>query len=492
MEKRPEGAQPSAESRRLPTGYVALAAIALVLIAWLTVRYLNKRALIRDLSTNDMALRVESARKLLEMGKLEDSLPAQPIIRRSKTAEALGEIGTDDAIRLLGVILEDQEDAPRRWAKRALVKHGMRSLPVLMKALSSSGSTCEQAVEALEEIGPQAAGKLRFLLSDRSAYEGAAEALAAAKGVGVAALVRGCYNADGNLRAQALGNMGLQRMSVAIEPARYNLKPIDGSEKGDAIKALGLIGARVATPEITPFLQDKDNRETAVTALGQIGDPRAVEPILATMTETEKRYRNAAILALRRIGSPAFPALVRDLHSSEVLKRRAAAAALVGSNSARVTGPLAAALRDPDRRVRASAALALGWEHNAEAVSPLINALSDTAWQVVDAAVDALGAVGVSAADRLLAVLRDGSQDLTVHYQVARALAAMGGPAVPKLLHTLATGEPRVQKWTLVALGEIGDQRAIQPLEALQETAGPDLKWAIDEQLRRLHRATGT
>jgi len=492
MDNRPEGAQPSKESRRLPTGYIALAVIALVLIGWLTARYLHKRKLIRNLGTNDMALRVESARKLLEMGKLEDSLPAQPIIRRSKTAEALGEIGTDDALRLLGVILEDQEDAPRRWTRQALVKHGMRSLPVLMKALSGPGSTRDEAVEALAEIGPQTAAKVRFLLSDRSAYGGAGEALAGAKGAGVDALVRGCYNDDGKLRENVLGNMGAEAMRVAIEPALYNLKPIDGSKKGAAIKALGLIGARVAVPEIIPFLQDKDNREAAVTALGQIGDPRAVEPILATMTETEKRYRNAAILALRRIGRPAFAALVRELRSGEVLERRAAAAALVGSSSPRVTGALAAALGDSDSEVRASAALALGWQGNVEAVASLIQALSDPAWQVVDAAVEALGMIGVDAADRLLAVLRDDSRDLTVHYQVARALAAMGRSAVPKLLETLPAAEPRVQKWTVIALGEIGDQRAIEPLERLQDTTDADLKWAVGEQLRRLHRAAGT
>jgi HEAT repeat protein len=108
------------ETRRSPVGYIVVGVIAIALIAWLTGRYLVKRSLLRNLGTNTMQVRVDSAAKLLEMKKLEDSLPAQPIIRRSKTAQALGEIGTEEAMRILGIILRDQEDAPRRWARQAL------------------------------------------------------------------------------------------------------------------------------------------------------------------------------------------------------------------------------------------------------------------------------------------------------------------------------------------------------------------------------------
>ena len=474
------------ETRRRPTGYIAVALIALVLIGWLVQRYVVKRGLIRDLGTNTMQVRVEAARKLLEMEKLSDSLPAQHIIIRSKTAEALGEIGTDEVLEVLGEILRDQEEAPRRWARKALVKQGNKSLPVLLGALSEGGEIREETIKALEAIGPEASEKVRLLLSDGSAVDGAAAACARVGGVGIDALLRACYNAHKDLRGKVLDNLGLQGIEAAVEPALYNLLPTDKSKKGAAIKALGLIGDRSAVPKIIPFLEDKDNREAAATALGRIGDPRAVEPILATLTETEKRYRNAAVLALRRIGPPAFPALTRELRSDEVLMRRGAAASLIGSKSSRVNGPLIAALADPDAEVRASAALALGWQGNVAAVPALIVALSDSSWEVVDSAVTAIGDIGLDAIHPLLAVLRSAESGVTVRYQVSRALAAMGRAAVPELTDALSDRSSSVATWSAVALGEIGDPRAVAPLRQLAERASPDLRWVVEEQLRRL------
>ena len=484
------------DTPRRPLGYVVMGLIALVLIAWLTRRYLVKRQLIRSLSSVDMAVRVEATQKLLEMRKLEDSLPAQPIIRRSKTAEALGEIGSEEAMRILGVILRDQEDAPRRWARRALEKQGQRAVPTLLAALSAGGDTLDQALEALGAVGPSVAPRARFFMSDGSARGGAAAALSVAGPVGIDALLRACHNPDNGMRKAALGNLGGEGVEAAVQPALDNIRnPPEDGVKTSAIKALGLIGDRRAVPDLIPCVAETGFREAAVTSLGQIADPRAVEPILATMTATDKRYRPAAILALRRIGAPAISSLVRELNSPEVLMRRAAAAALVGSDSPRVTGALAfSALHDEDSKVRASAALALGWDGNLDGVAPLVAALSDPSWEVADAAVEALGEVGVRAIGRLQNVLRDPAQSLTVRYQVARAVAGMGHPAIATLVAALSEPNREVRKWSAVALGEIGfpDPTVIEALEDLERTSEGDLNWVVKEQLRRLRRVTSS
>jgi HEAT repeat protein len=474
------------DTRGRVRAYVSAAVVALILIGWLTARYLHKRELLRSLGTNDMDVRTAAAAKLLEMRKLEVSLPAQPIIRRSKAAQALGEVGSERALQVLGVILQDQEEKPREWARRALAKQGGRAVPIFMDALAAGAATRDEAITGLVQIGPELAPQVRFLLTDRSAYDGAAKTLARMPGQGIDALLSACYNPDAKLRTKALANLGDQEVQVALGPALDNLKP--GGRKGDAIKALGLIGDQTATPAVIPFLTDKDNRTAAVTALGQIGDPRAVEPILDTLTETDKEYRNAAILALNRIGAPAFGALVRELRSPEVLMRRGAAAALEGSESPQIVPALTAALNDADEEVRASAARALGWEGNLAAVGSLVNAVSDPSWRVVDAAVEALAAVGVRAMDRLLGVLADPGEQLAARYHVARALAEMGRPAVPYLIEGLAHPQVDVKKWCAVALGQIGDARAVEPLEKLHGVAQGDLKWVVQEQLRLLTR----
>ncbi len=482
------------QGRRRPTGYIAVAVAGLILIGWLTVRYMAKRQLLSALGSRDLKVRVAAAEKLLATGKLADALPAQPIIVRSKTAEALGEIGSDEALSVLGEILKDQEEAPRRWARQALVKLGLKSMPVLLAAISAGGGTQDEAVTALSQIGkgkPQVADDLRFFLSDGTASAGAAKALSLLGPEGIAPLVRACYAPDGDLRAVALSNLGLQRVRAAVEPALYNLGSDPSSQKGAAIVALGYIGDRRAVPLLIPFLKIKGNREAAATSLGLLRDPRAVDPIVATLSVSEKRYRNAAILALRRIGAPAFPALVRELSSSDLLLREAAAGALIGSASPAVNGPLMAALKDADPDVRASAATALGWQGNLAALPALVGALSDRSWQVVDSSVSALGAIGTTGSEALLGVLRSRGEDLTVSYQVARALAAMGRPVVPKLISALSDPSPNVQKWSAVALGEIGDPQAVSALQGLESKAGPDVRWVVQEQLRRLQSMSG-
>ena len=475
------------EGRRRPIAYLFVAVIALMLIGWLIVRYLGVRHLIRALDERDLTVRVAAASKLLEMDKLSDALPAQPIIVRSKTAQALGEIRTDEALSVLGELLNDQEEAPRRWARNALIKQGSRAMPILLPALAVGGGTTDEAIIALKALGPQTADEVRLLLSDRSAYQGAANAMAQLPPQGVPPLVRGCYTVDQDLRNACLNNLGLQRVEAAVDAALHNLGSEDSNnKKGAGIKALGFIGDRRATPALIPFLTDTDNREAAATALGLLRDPRAVEPIIPTLIVTEKRYRNAAILALRRIGPPAFPALVKELTSPQVLKREAAADALVGSGSATVNAPLMAALNDNDPEVRASAARALGWPGNVAAVPSLVGVLSDKSWRVVDSAVGALGAIGVPAADLLVALLRTPGEDLTVSYQLARGLAAMRRPAVPKLIAALSDPSQNLQKWAAVALGQIGDPSAVDALKKLETTAGPDLRWVVQEQLRRL------
>ncbi|MBE9566559.1 MAG: HEAT repeat domain-containing protein, partial [Proteobacteria bacterium] len=160
---------------------------------------------------------------------------------------------------------------------------------------------------------------------------------------------------------------------------------------------------------------------------------------------------------------------------------------LVGSSSPQVTEALISALHDPDAKARASAASALGWPDNLRGVRPLMAALSDSDWRVVDAAVEALGAIGPSCIQQLLAAVADPNETLTRRYQLARSVAAMGPPAVDQLVSGLSSPDPEVQKWSTVALGQIGGDTAVSELQRLQETATGDLQWVVQEQLRQLH-----
>ena len=75
--------------------------------------------------------------------------------------------------------------------------------------------------------------------------------------------------------------------------------------------------------------KDSDAREAAADALGEIGDPKAVEPLIAALKDPDDDVREAAAEALGRIGDP------------------------------RAVDPLNAALNDPDHDVRQEAEKAL-------------------------------------------------------------------------------------------------------------------------------------
>ena len=60
------------------------------------------------------------------------------------------------------------------------------------------------------------------------------------------------------------------------------------------------------------------------------------------------------------------------------------------------------------------------------------------------------------------------------------------------LFRSLSRPDPEVQKWIAIALGEIGDARAVPSLQGLHQIATGDLKWVLEEQLRRLGALTSS
>jgi len=469
--------------------YGAIAVIALALIAWLVVAQTAKHRLITELGNRDLAPRVAAAKQLLKMEKLGDSLAGLPVYKRSYTAQALGEIQTDESLRVLDALLHDEEDAPSRWAGEALVKHGRRALPTLMAALSAGGAIKDNATKALQALGADAGPRLRLLLSDRGSFKGAAPALAKIGGVGTEALIRGAYSLDNKLRVQCIANLAAEKRPGALQANLDNLGKAKLCQVDDAIPALGVLGDPAAGPALVPFLKTGKKTATAVS-LGMTRYPGAVEPLLAQIPAGNPAYRNAAVLALSRIGTAAIPSLLRELRSPTVVMRQCAAQALIGSKSTQATSALIAALGDPEAGVRAPAARALGWSGNLTAVESLVRTLKDDDWRVVDAAAASLGDIGTGAVDKLLAALAAPGQETKVSFQISRALALMGTAATPRLIAALSSPNPVVQQWSATALGSLRDESAVQPLKDLGKRATGNVKWVVEEQLRILTGST--
>jgi HEAT repeat protein len=116
------------------------------------------------------------------------------------------------------------------------------------------------------------------------------------------------------------------------------------------------------------------------------------------------------------------------------------AKALGNLGDSRAVEPLIEALGDRHVLVRRSAAQALGSLRDPRAVDALVKTLEKDSFLVQRAAAEALGEIGdPKAIDSLIDAL--GSDDSYIQYGASNALTRMGEVAVPKLVKKLSDGK---------------------------------------------------
>jgi HEAT repeat protein/cyclophilin family peptidyl-prolyl cis-trans isomerase len=220
---------------------------------------------------------------------------------------------------------------------------------------------------------------------------------------------------------------------------------------------------------------------------------------------TTPRIRRQAALAVGRVGLPeGVPPLVKLLADpdQEVRQTAAFALGLIGDASAR--DPLIGALRDPSPLVKGSAAEALGLigdRSAADAVGqmaaeivqsgaaaqipgPDADAVRDTPVAALRLALFAL--VRLNAYNQLAAAVLDGAQPRVRWWPVAFALQRLEDPrALPALLTLAKDPQPYTRAFAAKGLGATKDRSAVPVLVPLVD--GPDRAVAV-EAIRSLGR----
>jgi HEAT repeat protein len=211
-------------------------------------------------------------------------------------------------------------------------------------------------------------------------------------------------------------------------------------------------------------------RQSAVIALGEIGDERAVEPLIELLKKTHQSF-NAGIdfdfnikflkiikKALGKIGSPALIPLLnalKDVDAVGALKK-------IGSPAIE---PLIQLLNNENDVLRRRAVQTLGLIKDVRAIEPLIQSLMDDDAGVRICAVGALENIGDNSATlSLCQCLKD--NDVNVRHSAAAALGEIGDPrAVDSLIQNLESEAKWTVRQNIVrALGEIGDPRATESI----------------------------
>ena len=151
----------------------------------------------------------------------------------------------------------------------------------------------------------------------------------------------------------------------AIEPLVSFLRSHDTELRRSAATALGQYGdpnAVEALSETAARDWDSEVRRCAVEALGRSGGPSVITPLVKALADGAETVRDAAEGALARVGGPAVPSLIDALSYREMMIRRGAAAALGRIADERGVAPLIRVLRGQESEVAVcrAAAAALG------------------------------------------------------------------------------------------------------------------------------------
>jgi len=312
----------------------------------------------------------------------------------------------------------------------------------------------------------------------------------------------------------------------------------DSTVRANAAAGLGLNEVSDAVEPLITLLRSDDEdivRERAATALAQIGDPRAIDPLIDALDDSGTWIRNRVAYVLGASKDPrAVEPLLELLNHEDDSTQGVAAWALGAIGDDRAFDPLLGLLRDPNPSVRGNAAWALGEFADERAIDPLLNQLTDEAPQVRAKCAWALGNLGeltgdTRMVDALIGMLDDfgeartqaahlfvsqyaaealmqiGTQegkeavtawrpianerlmpyrvqdgirglrhrDLQTREQAIQYLKELGSAAVPALIEALKEVNTRLRQGAAQTLGILGDERAVHPL--LMALADPDV-----------------
>jgi HEAT repeat protein len=386
-------------------------------------------------------------------------------------------------------------------------------LPVLLKALESpNGEIRAMAATTLTRLrDPRAIPALvQALASETRVDEDSVdEALITAFGEQAIPELRKAV-AEPKRRMRALGVLARLHDSWAFTRLCDDLH--NPQRRESAILALGTLGDRRAVPALIALMSDPDPwiYDFAVEALGALKDPRALPVLLDTLKADSESLRATACRALGQIGDPrVIEPLAAKLQSQSEEVRQAASEALMGLCDPRVVSVLARQLqaKEADRWSLAQALANIG---DAGARDALYAALPTAEGYILGLltrlrdpralnfaraqltapepglraqAVKTLGEFAPPDAAQLI-VSRLSDAEWPVTEKVEEALVRLKDPATADAL-LACLGEPRMRTAAVRALGALRERRAASHCIAFLETEwkDPDLRAACMDAL---------
>lgn len=283
------------------------------------------------------------------------------------------------------------------------------------------------------------------------------------------------------VRMNAAFSLGRLQATEAVEPLIELLEDENGEVVRYTVIALGMLKDSRATEPLCEVLKRDDAsasydgnsniRSEAVFALGETGDPRAVDTLLNLLDDKEIGSHAASNLG-RIKGEYVFGKLIKLLDSKNPTVRINAVSVYEHIQDPDAVPILVRMLNDPIPEVRRGAAYALGHFNESEEIAqteqPLINALGDSKIEVQAAAAGSLGRIESKKAIPPLAELIQSKDSTLCQTAAIHSLARYKDPeAADALIDALGNENWHIRMEIVYSLMEIGDVRAVDPLISL-------------------------
>jgi HEAT repeat protein len=379
------------------------------------------------------SLRAEAIPVLLT-ALADDSWPV-----RHAAAERLFDYPTEPLLGALEAALRNDEDAGiRNSAMEIYVKLGERAVHALLRLLS----------DADEEIRNFAAVMLGTVGGEDA----------------IPRLIARLRDADVNVRHAAAASLGQLRAKQAVRPLVEALTSEPWLQYS-AINALGEIGDPEAVPPLLGLLDDPLLCAPAMQALGRLAGREALPRLVPILYDSDPTLRNLAIQAVVAIEQ-------RATASGESLDPEVQAAL----RREDLVGHLLSALGDDEPQNRRTAAITLGWLKEPRAERPLMDLLAEAPLQGY--VTHALVSIGFR--DRAAYSYGLTHPEDSVRQGAIRCLSWIAPPEAIELVAPMIHDPcPEVRAEAASAVGRLGDEDAAMLLfellgdesEIIQESA---------------------
>lgn len=419
----------------------------IVTIEDVTARLDYERELAEQLGSRNESARLNAARMLAEQDRLDS---AQPFV---------GALGDESwRVRRLavdGLTRHGGQDAVKSLLRALREEH--RNLSVLNSALQVLALSGVDAIEPLIECLNDEDVDLRIYSAHALGDQHDRRA--------IPALINALEDPDANVRYHTIEALGKLRAGDAVDALLAIVESGDFYLAFPALDTLTRIGDSRVSPRLVALLGDEMLRVPAADALGQLGDEDTVTPLVTLLNEpgapAEVVSQSLAEIYDR------YEKVYREGSYIADLARRS-----IGAGGAQNLLDALNGMSDDGLR---ALALVLGWLEGEAVERALTNLLGRaTARKEV---VEALVRYGERVTELLMEQLE--SEDLETRQAAVIALGRIGDPrAVPALVRVLTTDDDLVIA-AAGALAKIGDRRSLEALLELIGHPQPAVRQAV-------------